>query len=72
MKCRKFIGKKRRKTVRLKIRNIDDLIQKAQHLIHPCSEKEHRENKGDKVIYEIGENVPELKVGSRDSYLKCY
>jgi len=39
------------KTVKLKIRNMEDLIQKAKHLIQSCSKKEPRENGGEKAIF---------------------
>lgn len=54
------------------MKNIEDLIQEAHHLIHSFSEREPRENRGDKVILKIQENVPELKDGSRDTNLKCH
>ena len=39
------------KTVKLKIRNMEDLIQKAKHLLQSCSKKEPRENVGEKAIF---------------------
>lgn len=50
----------------------EDLIQEAHNLTHSCSERKPRENRGDKVILKIQENVPKLKDGSKDSYLKCH
>lgn len=58
--------------MKLKIKNIEDLIQEAHHLIHSFPEREPRENRGDKDILQIQENIPELKDGSRDTYLKCH
>lgn len=54
--------------MKLKIRNTEDLIQEAQHLIQSCSEREPRENGGVKVTFQTQANVPGLKDESRDPF----